>query len=647
MKPGRNENCPCGSGKKYKRCCGGEPAAPASAGALQPHEIGALVALVEQERLSEAESRTRALLVKHPDAGMLWKILGVALMRQDKDALAALRRSVQLLPQDAEAHGNLGLALHDRGQWSEALPPLERALELRPDDEQALLAAAHALQNVGRGQASAPLYQRALRLNSRSVAALNGLGNVLRDAGGLREAASLFRQAIEVDPARAESHCNLGNALLEARRVDEAADSFIRAIAADPRSALAHLSLATALRLQARGADAESSCRKALALEPDYAEALSLLGELCADQGKFPEAQGWFQRAIDADPDFPFAYCGIAAHRKMTAADAAWLEGAQSLLAKGPPLRHAINLHFALGKYFDDVGRYDQAFGHFRQAHDLDKRYGSKYDAGKLARRVDRLMSICDAPFGETRAAPGSPSEAVVFIIGMPRSGTSLAEQILASHPSVFGAGEVVFWDAAFGEQEMLGFAGEAGARRLSSIAQDYLERVRALAGGAARVVDKMFSNFLYAGLIQAALPDARFIHMRRHPVDTCLSIFFQNFSNMAAYANDLDDLADYYAQYLRITGHWHKVLSPSRLLEVPYEGLIEDPEGWTRRMLDFVGLPWDPRCLEFHATERAVMTASKWQVRQKIYGTSAGRWRNYERHLGPLRSLLPTAPAF
>ncbi|MGA2343962.1 MAG: tetratricopeptide repeat protein, partial [Steroidobacteraceae bacterium] len=717
--------------------------AAAPRAALSPNEIGALVALVERERLSEAEQQARALLTVHPDAGMLWKILGVALLRQGKDPLPAMRRTVQLLPQDAEAYGNLGLALHDRGQWAEALMSLERALELRPNDEQALLAAADAMKALGRARDSVPLYQRALglnprlpeahnnlgnaflelgrhgdaaacyrlaleirpddaqihcnlgnaqrqlglldqalastrramaldpslsvapnnlglilaaqgrheeatagfrqalELNARYVEALNNLGNVLRDTGELREAASLYRRAIELDPARAETHCNLGNALLEARRIEEAVVSYHRAVAVDPRSALAHVSLATALRLQARWSDAESSCRAALALEPANAEALSLLGELRADQGRFSEAEELFRRAIAADSDFPFAFCSIAAHRRMSAADAAWLDGAQSLLAKRPPLRNAVNLHFALGKYFDDVERYDEAFAHYLQAHELAKRYGWKYDADKQARRVDRLISIFDAQFVRAAAARGSPSELPVFVIGMPRSGTSLAEQILASHPAVFGAGEVVFWDAAFSAKEAAGLEGEAGARGLSSMAGDYLEHIRTLSGGAVRVVDKNPANFLHAGLIQAALPDARIIHMRRHPLDTCLSIYFQNFFNMGAYANDLDDLADYYAQYLRITAHWRATLPPTRLLEVPYEGLIENQEGWTRRMLDFIGVPWNPRCLDFHETDRVVITASKWQVRQKIHGRSAGRFRNYERFLGPLRKLV------
>jgi tetratricopeptide (TPR) repeat protein len=620
MKPGRNESCPCGSGKKYKRCCDRRSAVPTPRAAPSRDEIGTLVALVEQERLSEAEQAVRALLAVHPDVGMLWKILSVALLRQGKNALPAMRRTVELLPQDAEAHGNLGLALHDCGQWAEALMSLKRSLDLRPNGEQAI------------------------ELRARYVGALNNLGNARRDAGELREAASLYRRAIELDPALAESHCNLGNALLEARRIEEAAASYHQALAADPRSALAHVSLATALRLQARSSDAESSCRAALALDPDYAEALSLLGELRADQGRFSEAEELFRRAVAANPGFPFAFCSIAAHRRMSADDAAWLEGAQSLLAKRPPLRHAINLHFALGKYFDDVERYDEAFGHYRQAHEFAKRYGWKYDADKLARRVDRLISIFDAPSVRGWAARGSRSELPIFVIGMPRSGTSLAEQILASHPAVFGAGEVVFWDAAFNALEDAGLEGEAAARSLSTVAGDYLERIRALSGGAVRVVDKNPANFLHAGLIQAVLPAARIIHMQRHPLDTCLSIYCQNFSNMGAYANDLDDLADYYLQYLRIAAHWRTTLPATRLLEVPYEGLIENQEAWTRRMLDFIGVPWNSQCLDFHRTDRMVITASKWQVRQTIHGRSVGRWRHYERFLGPLRKLVEGA---
>ena len=429
--------------------------------------------------------------------------------------------------------------------------------------------------------------------------------------------------------------------MLEIHSTDEAEASYRRAQALDPGYALAHLSLATALRIQGRAADAQASCEAALAIDPTSVEALSLLGELHADNGRFSESEALFQRAIAIDPDFPFAFYGIATHRKMTPDDGAWLRGAEALLTKRLPLRHEISLRYALGKYFDDVKQYDEAFGNYRLANELTKRYGSSYDREKLTARVDKIIGHFDAEFLHRHRAGGSGSELPVFIIGMPRSGTSLTEQILASHPAVFGAGELTFWGAAFADREKAGLGRLAEAGPIRIVASDYLGRLTALSGGAQRVIDKMPANFLYAGLIHAAFPRARIIHMQRHPIDTSLSIYFQNFFNMGPYANDFDNLAHYYREYRRIVAHWRTVLPATTLLEVPYEALVADQEGWTRKMLDFLGLPWDPKCLDFHRTERVVITTSKWQVRQKIHSASAGRWKNYEKFLGPLQSLV------
>jgi hypothetical protein len=303
------------------------------------------------------------------------------------------------------------------------------------------------------------------------------------------------------------------------------------------------------------------------------------------------------------------------------------------LLAQGPPLSHAIGLRYALGKYFDDLGRHDDAFRHYRLANELTKRYGAVYDGEKLTRLIDRLIATFDAGFMSTPPrASASLSERPVFVLGMPRSGTSLAEQILASHPAVFGAGEISFWDDAFGAYD---------PQALSAIADEYLARTAQAPAGALRVVDKMPANFLYAGLIHAVFPRARIIHLRRHPIDTCLSIYFQNFLNAAAFCNDLEYLAHYYREYVRITDHWRAVLPATAFLEVSYEDLVADQERWTGRMLEFIELPWEPQCLEFHRAERVVITASKWQVRQSINAASVGRWRNYERYVGPLEALL------
>jgi len=668
---GRNDPCPCGSGKKYKRCCGhaGPQGArpPLRDAELNPRDIGSLVALANSGAHQAAERGARGLLSKHPRAGILWKILSVALLRQGKAALPELDQAALLLPDDAEAHANLGAALCDQARWVEALPSLRRALAIDPGNMRARADAGNALFRSGRAAEAMECYRRVLELDPRSADAHNNLGLCLaslgrreeavanyeqalaleprhaealdnlgmawRELGARSRAEALHRRALEIDPRRARSHYGIGSAQLERGRVEDAAASFQQVLDLEPAHVAAHLGLAAALRQQRRVVEAQAICARALALAPRSAEAVWLLGELRGDLGAFPEAQELYRRAIEIDPSFPSAFSSMALQRKMTAADAPWQRGVERLLAQQPPLSHAIGLRYALGKYFDDLGRHDDAFHHYRLANELTKRYGAVYDGEKLTRRVDKLIATFDAGFMRTppRAA-ASLSERPVFVLGMPRSGTSLAEQILASHPAVFGAGEISFWDEAFGAYD---------PQALSAIADEYLARTAQTPAGALRVVDKMPANFLYAGLIHAVFPRARIIHLRRHPIDTCLSIYFQNFLNAAAFCNDLEHLAHYYREYVRITDHWRAVLPATAFLEVPYEDLVADQERWTRRMLEFIELPWEPQCLEFHRAERVVITASKWQVRQSINAASVGRWRNYERYVGPLAALL------
>jgi len=733
----------------------------------------ALVDMVREGRLAEVEERARTLLRAHSSDGMLWKILSVALLRQDKDALGALRRAAELLPQDAEAHANLGGELRRRGEWENALTSLRQSLALQPKNPDALVNAADAQISLGRPREAVTLYHWALQIDpSRSdvhnnlgnvllqlgenaeaarcyrralqmrpesaqvlcnlgnalralgefdeatvytrraialapglsmahnnlglllagrgdraaaitsyrealrhsphyIEALNNLGNALRDEGQMQEALTVLQRAVELEPRRADSLSNLGNVLLESRRVNEAAACFHNALGLQADNVAVYLGLATAQRVQGLAAEAEASCEAALARAPQRPDALLLLGELHADRGRFVEAQELFERARSADPMFAPAYSSVAAHRRMTQDDTEWLRGAQAVLAKPLPLDQEVQLRYALGKYFDDIGEYDQAFSSYGEANELTKRYGGRYDSARLTALIERIMKLCNASFVRARRPGASDSSAPVFIVGMPRSGTSLAEQILASHPAVFGAGEVRFWDRAFAAIEEAARVGDNLDGRIGGLAQEYLRGIGERAAGAnasslnagsaaaaapsataaaaepgignvaQRITDKMPANFLYVGLIRAVLPGAKIIHMHRDPLDTCLSVYFQNFFNVSPYANDLDSLAHYYEQYLRIMAHWRSLLPEHTLLEVPYEGLVEDLEGWTRRMLEFIGLPWDPRCLEFHQTDRVVITASKWQVRQKISASSIGRWRNYEKYLKPLRQLV------
>ena len=486
------------------------------------------------------------------DAGNALRALNRA-----QEAVALYQRALKRDPRLVEGHNNLGNAFLELGGYAQAAGCYRIALGLKPDDPQILCNLAGVARQLGLFDEAVASYGHALTLEPGSVDALNNLGNVLRDLGRPREAVALFRRAIELEPGRAASHYNLGTVLFEFRRVDDALASFRQALALQPDYAAAHVSLGSALRQQRRPEDAQASARAALAVDRDCVEALSLLGELLADRGQFSEAEQLFRRAIALDPAFAFGYASIATHRKMTSDDAAWLSGAEALLAKRLPLGQEISLRYALGKYFDDVAQYDRAFEHYRQANELSKRHGSTYDGVKLTKLVDQLIRSFDTVVIRRARSRASGSELPVFIVGMPRSGTSLAEQILASHPAVYGAGEVTFWQGAYDAYRAAELEGNAGAELMADMARDYLERMSSLSPGAQRVVDKMPANFLYAGLIHCALPQARIIHMQRHPIDTCLSIYFQNFFNIGPYANDLGNLAHFYREYLRspVTG--------------------------------------------------------------------------------------------
>jgi tetratricopeptide (TPR) repeat protein len=585
VKAGRNESCPCGSGLKYKMCCGrlAEPRAVDSAG---------LAALMNAGLFAELELAAEELLSRAPESGLHWQLLAHARRRQGKDALQALIRSVEYSPQDPVAHLNLGNELARRGRLEEALACYARALGIRPD-----FAEAHA--NV-------------CGVHMEMV----NLANARRSVGRLQDAVAGYRRVLEINPDHAAAQIELG----------------------------------TALRLQRRTDDCEAACRKALAVEPDSAAALTVLAELRADTGRFVEAEDLFNRVVGIDPQSADGWVGLARLRKMTPADSAWLAGASSLAEQGLPPPRELLLRYALGKYFDDIGEFDSAFRHYRRANQLARQCGPTHDRTQLTRNLDWIIRSHDAGWFARRRSTQNVSPRAVFIVGMLRSGTTLAEQILASHPSVFGAGELTYWAA--GTAALISAAAAAGApastigdATLADLAGSYLSMLQGLSPDADRVIDKLPTNFLLLGLIHAALPNARIIHMQRNPIDTCLSIYFQHFEAANTYANDLEDLAHYYREYRRLMRHWREVLPVDAMLEIPYEGLVADLPRWSRKMLDFLGLPWDARCLDFHCTARTVVTASRWQVRQKIDRSSVERWRHYEKFVGPLTSLLEMEP--
>jgi tetratricopeptide (TPR) repeat protein len=585
-------------------------------------------------------SQRRALVLKS-DFAEAHDSLGLALHEagQPAEAAVSFRTALTLRPDFAEAHGNLGNALVDVGQMEEAVHHYRRMLELRPDLPEAHNNLGNALLALKRYEEAATNYRRALDIRPNSAGAHANLGNALRELGRPKEALTHCRRALELEPNSADAELLQGNALFDLGQLDDAAASYARAIELKPDYTDAHIALSKVLRQVGRVAEAEDSCRKALSVAADSAEALALLGEIQADRGRFGDAEQLFRRAISIAPDLPEAWAALARYRKM-GVDTAWLAATQRLLGKSLGVGQEINLRYALGKYFDDVQDYASAFASYRLANELKKRSGMKHDRQRLTGRVEQITALYDQNWLRGARAEGNESTRPVFIVGMPRSGTTLTEQILASHPSAFGCGELRFWHGACVKYESLAQCGAQSSGAIRAAADNYLRLLATLSADASRVIDKMPANFMNLGLIHAAFPNARIIHMQRNPLDTGLSIYFQIFSNTHTYANDLEDIAHYFTQYYRLMQHWRSTLTEGAILDVPYEELVQDPEPWIRKIVQFVGLPWDSRCLDFHQTERTVVTASNWQVRQRITKSSAGRWRNYEPLLGPLRSL-------
>ena len=375
------------------------------------------------------------------------------------------------------------------------------------------------------------------------------------------------------------------------------------------------------------------------------AEAHCNLGIVLKDLGHLDEARRQITKAIELAPRKAVFHFNLTDTKRMTAADPS-LTAIEGLAREIDtlPADEQMHLHFALGKAYDDIGERDRSFSHLLAGNALKRRQAGYDEAGTLA-LFKRIQAVFIPELVKDKGAVGKAGKDPIFILGMPRSGTTLVEQILASHRQVFGAGELDLFEQATADLVGKGAFPEAverlSAEDLEHLGRHYLAGLQAKAQGATRITDKMPRNFLFCGLIHLALPDARIIHTRRDPIDTCLSCFSKLFSRGHPYAYDLAELGRYYRGYEALMEHWRQVLPEGTLLEVRYEDVVADLEGQARRMLAFCGLEWDDACLAFHRTERPIRTASAVQVRQPIYQTSVGRWRPDADLLKPLTDEL------
>src|SRR5271170_618463 len=396
-----------------------------------------LIAMLQAGRYIEVESRVRELLEQHPDSGAMWQMLGVVLARQGKDAVHASEMATKLLPGDAGAHNNLGNALARQGRLDQAVASYRQALKLDPGIADAHHNLANALSDLGQFEQAAASYRRALELNPQLEEAHNHLGNVLFELGQLNDAFTHYRRALVLKPDFAEAHNNVGIILRGFGQLQEAIASYRQAMALQPHFAEAHSNLGSALRLLGRTAEAQASCLRALAINPNLTAAVATLAEIHADAGEFAEAEQMFKRAISIDPESAEGWSGISRLRKMSRGDKDWLSAAQTIAARHLPPRKEVQLRYAIGKYFDDVQDFDQAFSNFRRANELAKQYGAKHERRDVEQAVDQITRTYDRIWMSQARELSSPSERPVFVIGMLRSGTTLAEQILASHPAV------------------------------------------------------------------------------------------------------------------------------------------------------------------------------------------------------------------
>jgi tetratricopeptide (TPR) repeat protein len=530
------------------------------------------------------------------------------------------RQVLEVEPARGEALALLALACQQRGDASQAEIWYRRSLAVQPGDAEVHFRLGLVLMSLAKADDAIVHFREAVRLRPDSPETWNNLGNGLFLQGKTREAIACYREAVRLRPDYAEACLNLGNSLREDDWLPEGLHWYREAVRLRPDYPKSRLNLAAALLETGAASEAETHLRECLRLSPGSPKALSTLigNDLYGDNDPGPDEL----RALIANETLS-------------------------------PIDRA-HLHFTLARVLDRAGQPDEAFQQFKETNrlrrELSRHQGDAFDAAEHSRFVDRLIAFFSREWFEHTRPLGLDTEVPVFVVGMPRSGSSLVEQILSHHPDAAGVGELRDLP-----RTVEGLPARPGATEkypeclatidpsmIRQLGTEYLARIHALCGPARRITDKMLVNFLHLGFIAALFPRARVIHCQRDPLDTGVSCFMQIFRGLS-FTLDLEDIGSYYRDYERLMAHWRAV-KPLPMLEVVYEELVADVEGVSRQLVEFCGLPWDERCLRFYENPRTVRTVSKHQVRQPVYKSAIARWRRYEAHLDPLRRALGMA---
>jgi tetratricopeptide (TPR) repeat protein len=526
------------------------------------------------------------------------------------------------------------------GQPAEAIAPLREAALLKPSDPIIQHDLGLASLEAGHIPDAIAALQQAVANNPRYTDAYLHLGVALERLGDIGGAIIAYDRATELRPSLTEAWFRAGALVHMLGHRDEAIGCFRRAAATGGETSFGRLGKARALLTEDRNQEAEQVLRRTLTRDPKNAMAHDLLGNLLTEFGRFDEARQCFERAIVLAPLLAGCYYDLVRCRPVTSDDGDLMERMKAALdTPGLEAAQRVRLHLALGKAGDDLGDYALAMHHFDAA-DAVRRSSLSFDSDAFAVEIDRLIARCTREWIARTSALGSCDATPVLILGMPRSGTTLVEQIVSNHPEVGAGGELHFWNergAAWHRSD----AAATDTPFFAKAAADYLGLLRTIAPKAARVTDKMPFNFLWAGLIHVAFPRAVIIHCRRAAVDTALSIHQTHFHPSLAFPTGGAELVMYFQSYQRLMDHWRSVLPADRFLEVDYEELTRAPEPVIRRIIAACGLTWHDACLRPESNPRAVRTPSRWQARQPIYRNSVARWRRYEPWLGPLRPLV------
>lgn len=615
--------------------------------------------LFKSGKNQEAEKYLRLSTELAPNFAKPWSDLGHLLVetRRPEEAVTVLENAVRLDPGEGDAWFNLGKARAMLGLGPQADEAFEKSFELNPERKALAYAAEH--QQAGRLEEAEKAYREILANNPKNVDALRLLGTLAMKAGREHEAESLFRRAIAYAPDYVEAHIVLGRCMKEQHRLQDAIQSFETAIALEPDNVQANFMLASVLAPAARTYDAIDAYRKVISIKPQHPGAWLGLGHSLKTVGLQAEAIEAYRECIRLKPGNGETYWSMANLKtyQLTDEDISAMQAqvARKDMDEDLDIQSRVNFLFALAKAYEDRHDYEQAWTLYEEGNST-QRMEENYDPVQTEVMNDALIEVFDNRFLQQHGGQGNPSPEPIFIVGLPRSGSTLLEQILASHSMVEGTAELPYINSVSASLNRNRADGvnypravkELRAEHFHRLGQDYLDLARIhRTGGKPRFIDKMPNNFPSIGLMHLILPNAKIIDARRYPMDSCLSCYRQLFARGQSFTYDQTDIGEYFLQYQRMMDYWHEVL-PGRCLTVQYEDLVVDFENQVRRLLEYCELPWEENCVRFYETERPVRTASSEQVRQPVYTRSINFWRNYESHLDELQSVLaPVLPRY